>query len=160
MPPTVHYSLHPLYTTNPCRSSAEYDTSTKMPGPTRRGQGMGWVPVPGELPVDTSSIKEAIHAFKMLDLRTPCRVHSTPMWFGCTPLVLYAPCRVHSTPACHRCTLHVLLCTPPLHTRRSSTAYCMVFVDVLCIVLFIAHAPCRPEHDFLVNKVGRSLSTF
>ena len=46
------------YTTNPCRSSAEYDTSTTMPGPTRRGQGMDWVPVPGELPVDSSSISK------------------------------------------------------------------------------------------------------
>ena len=39
-----------------------------MPGPTRRGEGMGWVPVPGELPVDSSSLKEATNAFKMLDL--------------------------------------------------------------------------------------------
>jgi hypothetical protein len=39
-----------------------------MPGPTRRGQGMGWLPVPGELPVDSSSMKEATNVFRMLDL--------------------------------------------------------------------------------------------
>jgi hypothetical protein len=39
-----------------------------MPGPTRRGQGMDWVPVSGELPIDSSSIKEATNVFRMLDL--------------------------------------------------------------------------------------------
>ena len=39
-----------------------------MPGQKGRGEGMSWVPVPGELPVDSSSIKEATNAFKMLDL--------------------------------------------------------------------------------------------
>ena len=40
-----------------------------MPGGRRTGgEGMSWVPVPGELPVDSSSIKEATKAFKMLDL--------------------------------------------------------------------------------------------
>ena len=85
--------------------------------------------------------------------RTPCRVHSTPMWFGCTPLVLYAPCRVHSTPACHRCTLNVLYCTPNLHTRRSSTVYCMVFVDVLCMYSSLHRSTCTLMYSMCTLQV-------
>ena len=105
-----------------------------------------------------------VHRSPCRVLCTPRRVHSTSIWFGCTPLVLYAPCRVHRTAALyvdvlclystHRAEFIVLQrsfrCTSVvLHPfTHDGQVQCMVFADVLCMysALHGGHQP-HPHED-------------